>query len=161
MKTSPPVTPATPVWVDLATFDLVTDARHFKGLLVEEGFPAQLHDERKLQRYWFAAKPKAGIHVAVHEQDLEPIRRRIAEQPAVRAAYQRAILCPECQSSRVQYPQMTRKNVLPTILAKFLVAIGAMEHKCYCEDCHFTWPYSAAKSRQKPAGAPKVPRTVH
>ena len=164
MKTSTPSSPPNPSWIDFATFDHLTDARRFKTLLEDMGIEAQVHDERKLQRYWFSARPKAGVHVAVHEDELEKARRQVAERPALKVAFQKALLCPECQSSRIQYPQMTRKNVLPTLLAKTLVAVGAMKHKCYCEDCHFTWPHAVSASLPKHRRASKVsriPRAAH
>jgi len=50
-----------------------------------------------------------------------------------------AIHCPECGSSRVEYPQFTRKFILPNFGA-LLCAIGLMEWKFYCQECQFTWP---------------------
>lgn len=140
MKTTAPSKSRSDVWVNLGTFDHLTDATVFSAALQSAGLEARILDERKLQKRWFAAKPQAGVHVAVHEDELETARDAVKTNPRVLAAFQKAITCPECHSSRIQYPQMTRKNMLPTLLAKALVALGAMEHECYCEDCHFTWP---------------------
>jgi len=51
---------------------------------------------------------------------------------------------------------MTRKFILPTLIAHLLVLLRFMRRECYCEDCHYTWPQesdgrdgdSAGKGRQ-------------
>jgi hypothetical protein len=39
----------------------------------------------------------------------------------------------------VNYPQMTRRFVLPTILLHLGIIFRVVEHECYCEHCHQTW----------------------
>jgi hypothetical protein len=150
-----------PVWMSFATFDHPTDAREFKTLIKKEGIDAEINDERKMQKRWMKAKPEAGVHVEIQEPDLLRARRIVKQSPGLEAAYQKAVHCPECKSSRVQYPQMTRKNFLPTILAKVLVKVGAMEHECYCEDCHHTWVRNkeAKKTRARSPRRRSVVRT--
>jgi len=54
----------------------------------------------------------------------------------------RAVVCPQCQSSRVEYPQFTRKFFTPR-LGSLLCAIGMLRRGYYCCDCQFTWPAEA------------------
>ncbi|MBA3387093.1 MAG: hypothetical protein H0T95_10845 [Chthoniobacterales bacterium] len=49
-----------------------------------------------------------------------------------------AIRCPNCQSPRIEYPQMTRRFRLPWI-ANLLFAMKLFDKEFYCRDCQFTW----------------------
>jgi hypothetical protein len=57
--------------VSVATFDRRPDARALKSLLESEGIEATVQDETRLQRFWFSAEPKAGIHVQVPRESFE------------------------------------------------------------------------------------------
>ena len=57
----------------------------------------------------------------------------------VQSAMKKAVHCPQCGSSRVEFPQVTRKFLMPWAYA-FLCAVGVCEKRFYCEDCHNTWP---------------------
>jgi hypothetical protein len=50
-----------------------------------------------------------------------------------------AVRCPDCGSSRIEYPQFTRKFLTPNVIG-LLSAMHLFEKEYYCEDCHFTWP---------------------
>jgi hypothetical protein len=39
----------------------------------------------------------------------------------------------------VQYPQMTRKFFLPTLLLHLGIIFRIIDHEAYCEHCHFLW----------------------
>jgi Zn finger protein HypA/HybF involved in hydrogenase expression len=135
----PTLTEFKELWTCLATFNLPASARALKTILEKEKVEARIHDERKLQRFWFLAQPRAGIHVEVRQGSLEAAREFLATKPEARAVFKEAVHCPVCDSSRVQYPAMTRKNILPTIVAQCLVALRLTQHEFYCEDCHNTW----------------------
>ena len=49
-----------------------------------------------------------------------------------------AIRCPQCESSSIEYPQMTRKFLTPAI-ASVLFALKIFPKEFYCQDCQFTW----------------------
>lgn len=126
-------------WSRLAAFDKLKPAQALVEFLEEHWFVVRLYDERKLQRFWFLARPIAGICVQVPEESAAAVRDFLATQPAGDELLRTAIHCPSCESLHVQYPQMTRKNVLPTLVAHGMITLGLMQHECYCEDCHFTW----------------------
>jgi len=142
---SPP--PAAPVehgrhsrqGVNIATFDELADADLLKGILESEGIAAWAQDERRLQRYWFAAQPQAGIHLRVPNAQVEEAERCLRTNANAMTILERAVRCPSCWSYRVEHPAMTRKNALPTLVAQVAVALRLMKHECYCENCHYTW----------------------
>lgn len=127
-------------WINVATFDEPDKAVAFRQFLREEGIDAQVHDERHLQRIWFLSQTeKAGVHVRVPEPSFEFTQNFLEMSPKARSFLRLAVRCPSCKSARVQFRQMTRNNVLPTLVAQMLVLFGVMRQECYCEDCHRTW----------------------
>jgi hypothetical protein len=153
MPLSPPSAPSSPKtsgskphsghWsrdgVNIATFDELADAEVLKTILINDGIDAWVQDERRLQRYWFAAAPQAGIHLRVPEAMLEHAQQRLRTNSNAAIVLQRAVRCPSCWSYRIEYPAMTRKNALPTLVAQVAVALRFLKHECYCENCHYTW----------------------
>ena len=123
----------------MASFDRPEDAQEFNHLLHEGGIDSQVQDERRLQRLWFLTRALAGVHVRVPELSFESAQKWLEMNTAAARHLQRAIHCPSCNSVRVQYPQMTRKNFLPTLMAQLLVVLGVMKREYYCEACHYTW----------------------
>jgi len=143
-----------PVWSRLAAFNRTRPAQARADFLLQHWFVVRLYDERKLQRFWFLARPIAGICVQVPEESIPAVREFVSTQPEAEELLRFAIHCPSCKSTRVHYPQMTRKNVLPTLVAHGLVSLGFLRHECYCEDCHFTWREGHRKLESKRAGLP-------
>ena len=142
-----------PVWARLAAFDHPGPARALAAFLEQQGFQVRFYDERKLQRWWFLARPLAGVCVQVPEEIVPEAREFLKERG--KSYLQAAIHCPSCNSTRVQYPQMTRKNIMPTLVAHCLVALRLMRHQCYCDDCHYAWVRRSHTER--PARGAKVP----
>lgn len=142
-----------PVWSRLAAFNNTKPAQTLVDFLEQRGFVARLYDERKLQRFWFLARPIAGICVQVPEECIPEVREFLSAQPEAEELLRSAVHCPSCKSTRVHYPQMTRKNVLPTLVAHGLVSLGFLRHECYCEDCHFTWARKAHRKLQSKSAA--------
>ncbi len=135
------------MWTDVAAFDRVETAKAVRALLEEEGIHARIHDERRLQRFWFLVTPHAGVQVEVPERDIAKVGRYFESSEGTRALLAEAIRCPACHSRRVQFPQMTRKFVLPTLVAQVLTLFGLLKHNYYCEDCHYTWQHREASGR--------------
>src|SRR4051812_14544847 len=126
--------------VTVLTFNEPEDAEVVKTRLESAGVPAAIYDERKVQRFWYMAEPLAGIRLRVDRKDYERAQEFLHEWARTDGdALRQAIHCPECGSSRVEYPQFTRKFLLPTFGA-LLCAIGLIEREFYWEDCHYTWP---------------------
>jgi hypothetical protein len=136
--------------VNIATFDDLPDAEAMRAILENDGIDCHVQDERRLQRFWFAAKPQAGVHVRVPQLLVEQAQARLQANPEAAQLLQRAVHCPSCQSCRVDYPAMTRKNALPALVAQVAVAFGLMQHQCYCESCHYTWNRLAPEKTIKP-----------
>ena len=132
-------------FVTIATFNSKADAEMLKSWLVKERVAAHVQDETNLQKYWFMTIPKAGIHVQTPKDAYEKTQNLLAS-PEAAPLLQKAIRCPSCDSLRVQYPDLTRKNFLPTLLGQLFVLLHITKHKYYCEDCHFSW-----------LGAPEAP----
>lgn len=136
--------------VTLATFEGRRDGESLISCLISAGVPARLRDEIRWQRWWFLSRRHAAIHVDVPEESLDQARQCLerwrADGRDAGLSRTPPIVCPECGQSRVQYPNMTRHFLLPTLIAHLLVALRITEHECYCEDCHHTWiPESASR----------------
>lgn len=125
--------------VPLATFNELTPARSLQGRLVEAGIPATIHDESKLERFWFMSEPLAAVHVDVPQPDFLRARQLMGEWELAGDSLKSLVHCPECGSSRVEFPQITRKFLMPVVQTVFM-ALHLMPREYYCEDCHFTWP---------------------
>lgn len=125
--------------VTVLTFNEPEQAEPLKQRLEQSGIPAAIYDERKLQRAFLSRESLAGIRLRVDRKDFERARVLLADWHAREGILRDVIHCPSCGSSRVQYPQFTRKFVLPNFGA-LLCAVGLMEWKFYCQECQFTWP---------------------
>ena len=125
--------------VTIATFNEAAKAKRFKERLQQAGLRADIHNERYLQQMAFMSKPQANVKLQVDDNDFERAQQLMMEwettDPDVGAALVR---CPQCGSSRIQYPQMSRKFITPGV-ATVLFAMRIFPKEFYCEDCHFTW----------------------
>ena len=84
------------------------------------------------------SKPQANAKVLVDEEDFEAANRLMVEWEASDPEIGSAIRCPQCKSPRIEYPQLTRKFLTPSI-ASILFALKIFPKEFYCQDCHFTW----------------------
>jgi hypothetical protein len=123
----------------IASFDERDKADHLRERLEKAGIPCEVFDESRLQKYSFLSKPHAAVKLRVDADDFDEARRLLAGLDAVEDALHDAVRCPQCGSSRVEYPQFTRKFVTPTFVEIFCF-LHLMEREFYCEDCQFTWP---------------------
>jgi hypothetical protein len=137
----------------VATFNERSKAGPIKQQLEESHIPAEIHDESTMEKFWFVGKPLAGVHVKVPARDYERACQIIHEEN--RDLLRDAVCCPECSSSRIEYPQYARKSVLPNIFGGIAAGLGLIEKEFYCLDCHYTWPREGHKpSKAKPHMAP-------
>lgn len=123
----------------VATFNERPPAETLRGELFQAGIQAKIHDESKAIRFWFFSKPQAAIHVMVAEPEYLKARQLIQEWDAARSVLKDAVRCPDCGSSRVEFPQITRKFVSPAIHV-LLMAMRIVPREFHCRDCYFTWP---------------------
>ena len=126
-------------WLTVATFNELEDAEAICRRLREAGFTAETRDERNLQRWYFLAPALAGIRLRVPKEKHPQARELLEQWQAKDGALRKAIVCPECGSSRIEYPQFSRHFLWGGIAAVF-AALGCFERKFFCKDCNFTWP---------------------
>jgi hypothetical protein len=139
----------------VALFSQRATADGLRKRLVESGIQAEIHDELRLEKLWFVSKPATGVRIEVPAGQFERACQRLHELDATEDALREAIRCPECKSLRVDYPQFTRKFLIPNLAMGLMAAMGAVEKEFYCEDCHFTWPKEGSKqSALRPHMAP-------
>lgn len=125
--------------ITIATFNTEASANKVRDRLNDQGIHATVDNQRTLQRVWFLAKPYSAYHLEVPDAELVRADAAIGALQEDEHALSEAIRCPKCASLKLEYPQMTRKFVLPTLIAHGLVFLGFMQHKFYCTDCHHTW----------------------
>lgn len=128
-------------WLTVATFNEPEHAEPLRRRLQEAGLVAEIHDERKLQRWYFLAPTLAGIRLRVPKEK-HPAARKLLEEWHVRdGALGNAIICPECGSSRIEYPQFSRHFLWGGVAAVF-AALGCFQRKFFCKSCNYTWAAS-------------------
>ena len=125
--------------VPLASFNDRGCAEQLCRQLKQAGLSAVIHDESRLERFWFLSEPLAAFHVEVSQPDFLEARRRTDEWEQASDVMQRAVRCPECRSFRVEFPQITRKFLTPAVMG-LLMLLRILPREYYCLDCQFTWP---------------------
>lgn len=125
----------------VATFNTLPPAERLQQRLQQAGLQTNIHNESKLERFWFMSKPLAAIHVETERADYLAARKLMAEWDSSEHILAEAVRCPDCGSSRVEFPQVTRKFLMPWSEA-LLMALHLFPRKYYCLDCHYTWPQS-------------------
>ena len=139
----------------VALFSNRAKAEPVQKRLVESGVQAEIHDELRLEKFWFVSKPSTGVRVETPADQYERACQLLYDWDAADGALRDAIRCPECKSLRVDYPQFTRKFLIPNLALGLFAALGALEKQFYCQDCHFTWPKEGTKvSKLRPNMSP-------
>lgn len=133
--------------LSVATFNRIEPAREIQDRLARADIKALIHDESKLERFWFMSKPEAAVHLEVEAPDYVRTRQLIATWDQQDGVLREAVRCPDCGSTRVEYPQITRKFLTPVVEA-FLMLLHIIPREFYCLDCHFVWPKSKAPKRE-------------
>lgn len=133
-------------WTNVATFNESGPAKNLVAWFERSGIPARLHDERALQK-WFTTEPLATQRVQIDKPRFNDARRLLTENDEGQRLVAEAVHCPDCGSPEIEYPQFTRKFVLPSI-GVFLSNLGFMEKQFFCRQCHYTWP---VKQKVEPA----------
>ncbi|MGB8166091.1 MAG: SPOR domain-containing protein [Chthoniobacteraceae bacterium] len=134
--------------ITVATFNDREPAETTAARLREAGFFADVYDESNEQKWkLFNLKPRAHLRVRVHTSEETRALAQLAEweNDGVLA---RAVHCPECGSSRVEFPQFSRRTIMGALPAA-LAATGVIDQQFYCESCHFTWPAEPPKAEEE------------
>ena len=123
----------------IATFNEPAKAKRLKERFQHAGLRADIHNEGHLQQVAFMSRPQANAKVRVEDNDFERAQELMVEWEASDPDIAAAIIrCPQCGSSQIEYPQLTRKAITPA-MASVLFALKIFPKEFYCEDCHFTW----------------------
>jgi hypothetical protein len=142
-------------WVNVAVFEESNEAQILEDFFKNKGIEARTHNDKILQLLLFLCPPRATFRVQVRHGFLKYAMDLLDAEPDVTAILQKAVHCPDCGSLRVDYPQMTRKFFLPTLLLHLGIIFRVIEHECYCESCHYIWnlPPKLASPVQSPASS--------
>jgi hypothetical protein len=122
--------------VSVAIFENVSDGQMLEMDLKNKGFETRTYNDKLLQYFLFLCPPHATIRVQVRGNDFKNVTYFLDHEPATSVLLQRAIRCPSCGSLRVQYPQMTRKFLLPTLLLHLGIVVCFIVQESYCESFH-------------------------
>jgi hypothetical protein len=130
--------------LSIALFNQRSNAELLQRRLSAEGITTQIHDcGMKVSRL--------DVSIIQFERADQLTRRWDAAEGGLAGL----IRCPECHSLRVEYPQYSRRSIIPNLLIRLLANIGAVPKEFYCHDCHFTWPREGdVSSRKRPHMAP-------
>jgi len=125
--------------ITVATFHEAPPAETLKERLIEAGFQAELTDDAGAQAVFFLNRhPRANIHVHVLKEECERAKSHVRELEK-EGLMAEAVLCPQCGSSRIEFPQFSRRTAQSMPFA-VLTAAHIIPREYYCEDCQFTWP---------------------
>ncbi|HTR42431.1 MAG TPA: hypothetical protein VMH87_12515 [Pseudomonadales bacterium] len=140
----------------MAVFEDIQDAETLETFLRDNGIEdVRIYRDKLLQIFLFLAPPHATYRAQVRQDQFEQAVRMInGIHPLV---LDKAIHCPACGSLHINYPQMTRKFFLPTLLLHLGIIFRIIDHEGYCEHCHITWNLSRDASRKPPMPRPAFP----
>src|SRR5438105_14274683 len=131
--------------VTIATFNEPAKARQLKRRFHDSGIKADVHNEGPLQQVGFMSRPQANAKVMVEDGDFERAQELMIDWEATDPDISVALIrCPQCGSSNIEYPQMTRKFLTPALVA-ILFALKIFPKEFYCHSCHYTWPAEEEK----------------
>ena len=123
----------------IATFNEAAPAETLKDRLLDAGLHADLVDDSGAQAIFFMSMhPRAHMRVRVRKEEYEQAKKLVQEWEKEGVLAQ-AVRCPQCGSSRIEYPQFSRRTAGSVFFA-MLSAAHLIPREYYCEDCQFTWP---------------------
>lgn len=139
----------------VALFENHGQAEPTRQRLSQAGIHAEIHNESRLAKLWFVPKNRGGVRLEVSARDAERARQLLAQWEAENGWVKSAIRCPECKSTRIEYPQFTEKSLLTNLAMGLMAECRLVERAYYCEDCHCMWSKSdAGPRRRRPHTAP-------
>lgn len=124
----------------IATFHELQPAEGLRVRLEQRSITARVQDQRRMQKYWFISKPLAGVKLQVEKHQFGDARQLLQEPEAAVVVTSEAVHCPQCSSSRIEYPQFSRKSFIPNFILGLFMAGGFVQREFYCQECHYTWP---------------------
>jgi hypothetical protein len=115
--------------VTIASFNEIRPALQLQSLLKDAGIESEIQEH-----HWFSTENIGKFKLKIRHDKwdhVKPLLDSWDNQPLNEAVH-----CPECNSLRIQYPQLSRKFITPSIVATF---IPFLKWKFYCQDCHCLW----------------------
>jgi hypothetical protein len=133
-----------PEFISIAAFNEREPAEELAGRLRGAGYESEVFDE-SIEQKWhlMQIRPHAHMRVRVAESQTERALQQLQEW-IKEGLLTRAVRCPECGSTRVEYPQFSRRTIMGALPA-IAAAAGMIERDYYCEACHYTWPAEPSK----------------
>ena len=131
----------------VATFNDRDHAQPIVNRLHEAGLHPEVRDETRWQRAHFS-EALASVKVEVPDGEFDSARDHLHNCSP--CEMEQSVCCPECGSPDVDYPQVTRKFVLPSLHA-LLFKLGIAEKEFYCNTCQATWPVRAKLEHERDA----------
>lgn len=140
-------------WADVAVFYDLSSGQALESFFEGKGLQARTYDDWVFRWFLFLRPPRVTFRVQVRKSNFKDADAFL--EVGRPEALQLAIRCPSCNSLRIEYPQMTRKFILPTVLLHLGIIFRVIEHECYCNHCHFIWnlPKEDPAHATKPAHA--------
>lgn len=124
-------------WVDVAVFENLNNGRILETFLRDSEIEVRTYHNKWFHAFLFLRPPQVTWRVQVRKD------RHLTADQILRDSHppilEKAVHCPSCGSLQVNYPQMTRKFLLPTMLLHSGIILRIIGHECYCEHCHMTW----------------------
>jgi hypothetical protein len=121
--------------ITVATFNSMREAIPLQERLSLAGIKS-----KTCRTLWFLIERTAGVKVKVDKKDWNLAKGLIQEWKDL---MRNAIHCPQCSSSRVQYPQLSRKFVTPWIVSALFPFL--VKKQFYCQECHYIWSEGRSK----------------
>ncbi|HTX22233.1 MAG TPA: hypothetical protein VMD27_10315 [Candidatus Aquilonibacter sp.] len=128
-----------PSWTDVAVFENLGDGLALEKFLMSHRLEARTYDDKLFRYFLFLRPPTVTYRVQVHSNAFRAATELLSSAPEAAAILERALHCPSCGSLQVNYPQMTRKFITPTVILHLGIIFRVIEHECYCEHCHYIW----------------------
>jgi hypothetical protein len=124
-------------WVNVAVFEDIKDGHILETFFRDRDIDARTYDDKLLQSFLFLCPPRVTHRVQVRKDHFDQAVRAMDDNhPPI---LEKAMHCPSCASLRINYPQMTRRFLLPTVVLHLGIIFRIIGHECYCENCHLTW----------------------
>jgi hypothetical protein len=123
----------------IAAFNSRPPADALVSRLRAAGFNADFFDESSAQKWLLLnLTPRAHMRVRVPKHEGNRAIEQINAWDAADGALADAVRCPQCASSRIEYPQFSRRTLMSAFPAA-IAAAGIIEKEYFCEACGFTW----------------------
>jgi hypothetical protein len=127
-------------YLTIATFNEREPAERVANRLREAGIAADVFDESDAQRFLLMnLAPKAHMRVRVDKDAGERAMEKLHEWDRTDGILRDSVRCPQCGSSRIEYPQFSRRTLMSALPAA-AAAAGLIDREFYCEACAYTWP---------------------